>query len=140
MFEELEIEADIIKAHRNIITYEKQGKEKLPTNLTDDPIDDIINELEKRRAKLSDNCRTAQYSKKGVDQLMLQSEEAKKLLSSINEKFPHYQNRTKLAKSIKKLDYAIKVTLKKIQTIQGHIQLYAEVSRSTETPKKKKID
>ena len=74
-----------------------------------------------------------------MDQLTLRAENAKKLLSSINKKFPHYQNRTRLAKSIKKIEYAIKVTLKKIQTIQGHIQLYAEVSKSTETPKKRKL-
>ena len=88
---------------------------------------------------MSNNCRTAQYSQKGVDQLTLRSEDAKKLLSSINEKFPHYRNRTKLAQSINKLEYAIKVTLKKIQTIQGHIRLYAEVSIPTETPKKRKL-
>ena len=70
---------------------------------------------------------------------MLRSEDVKKLLSYINEKFPQYQNRTKLAESIKKLDYAVKVTLKKIQTIQGHIQLYTEVSQLTGTPKKRKL-
>ena len=76
---------------------------------------------------------------KGVDQLTLQTENAKRLLSNIDKKFPHYRSRTKLAKSIKKLEYAIKVTLKKIQTIQGHIQLYTEVSKLTETPKKRKL-
>ena len=70
-FEELVIEADIIKAHGNIFTYEKQGKGKIPTTLTDDQIDDISNELEERRTRISDNFRTAQYSQKGVDQLML---------------------------------------------------------------------
>ena len=64
----------------------------------------------------------------------------KKLLSDINEKFPQYQNRTKLAQSIKKLEYAIKATLKKIQTIQGYIQLYEEVSRTMKSPKKRKLD
>ena len=43
-FEELAIEADIIKAHGNIITYWKQGKEEIPTNLTDGQINVISNE------------------------------------------------------------------------------------------------
>ena len=47
IFEELAIEADKIRAHGNIIAYEKQAKEKIPTTLTEDQIDKINNELEK---------------------------------------------------------------------------------------------
>ena len=108
--------------------------------LTDNQINEIRDDMEKTRAKLSDNCRTVCHTQKGVDKHALQTENARKLLSSINEKFPHYRNRTRLAKLIKRLKYAIKITLKKIQTIQGHIQFYEEVSRMTESPKKRKLD
>ena len=65
------MEADLIKAHENIITYEKQGKEKIPATLTDEQINDLSNDLEKIRAKIRDNCRTAPYTQKGVNQLTL---------------------------------------------------------------------
>ena len=47
VFEGLATEADEIRAHGNIIAYEKQAKEKIPTTLTEGQIDNINNELEK---------------------------------------------------------------------------------------------
>ena len=48
-------------------------------------------------------------------------ESAKKLLFGINERYPEYQNSQKLTNPIKKLHYAIKTTLKKVQDIREHI-------------------
>ena len=59
-----------------------------------------------------------------------------KLLFSINKKFPHKQTRPKLAEPIKKLQYAIKVTLKKVQNIQEHLNAHVNPETSKSTPKK----
>ena len=48
-------------------------------------------------------------------------ESAKKLLLGINERYPEYQKSPKLTNPIKKLHYAIKTTLKKVQDIQEHM-------------------
>ena len=48
-------------------------------------------------------------------------ESAKKLLIGINERYPECRKNQNLSVSIKKLDYAIKTTLKKVQEIQEHI-------------------
>ena len=44
----LKDEADEIRAHGNIIAYEKQAKEKILTTLTEGQIDNITNELQKK--------------------------------------------------------------------------------------------
>ena len=72
---------------------------------------------------------------------MFRSQDAKKLLFSINENFPHYQSDQKLAEPIKKLHYAIKITLKKIKNIQEHINadVNPEASKTAETLRQRKI-
>ena len=56
----------------------------------------------------------AYYNQEGVDQLLYQMESAKKLLIGINDRYPEFRQNQKLAVPIKKLDYAIKTTLKKV--------------------------
>ena len=46
-FERLVIEDNEIRAHGNVIAYEKQAKEKIPTTLTEGQVDNINNEQEK---------------------------------------------------------------------------------------------
>ena len=53
--------------------------------------------------------------------MLFQTESVKKLLFGINERFLEYQNNLRHADPIKKLHYAIKTTLKKVQDIQEHI-------------------
>ena len=78
-------------------------------------------ELEKRKTLLNDTCRMTHYNQEGVKQLLYQMESAKKLLIGINERYPECRKNQNLSVSIKKLDYAIKTTLKKVQDIREHI-------------------
>ena len=38
------------------------------------------------------------------------------------------------------MEYAIKATQKKIQTIEGHVQLHEKISRMTRSQKKRQLD
>ena len=100
VLEALEIEAEEIKDHGNIIAYGKQAKKKAPNRLSEEQVDNLSIELENRRTQLNDTCRTAHYSQEGVDQLLFRMESAKKLLLGINERYPEYQNSQKLTNPI----------------------------------------
>ena len=119
----------------------KSRQKKILTTLTEGQIDNINNELEKQRVQLSDTCRTVHYSQEGVDQLIFLSEDAKKLLFSINQEFPHNLNHPKLVAPVKKLYYAIKITLKKIRNIQEKINTDAnpEASKTADTPRHRRF-
>ena len=78
-------------------------------------------ELENQRTKLNDTCRTAHYSQEGIDQLLFRIESAKKLLLGIEGRYSEYKKSPKLINPIKKLNYAIKTTLKKVQDIREHM-------------------
>ena len=77
-------------------------------------MDNLSDELENRKTQLNDTCRIAHYNQEGVEQLLYQMESAKKLLIGINDRYPECRNNQKLTVPIKKLDYAIETTLKKI--------------------------
>ena len=72
-------------------------------------------ELADRRTKLNDTCRIAHYSREGIKQRLFRTEHAKKLLIGIEERYREYKPR--LVIPIRKLEYAIKTTLKKVQEI-----------------------
>ena len=95
-FNDVALEIDEIKESWDIIKYEKQPKEKVPTTLTDEELNNINTELERQRTELSDTGRDAPYSQEGIDQIESRSEDAKNLLSSINEEILHYHNNSKL--------------------------------------------
>ena len=61
------------------------------------------------------------YNQKGDKQLLYQMESANKILISINERYPECRKNQNLSVSIKKLDYPIQTTLKKVQKIREHI-------------------
>ena len=63
----------------------------------------------------------------------------KETIISINEKFTHCQTSPKLAEPIKKLQYAIKVTLKNVQNIKKYINADVNPETSKTTPKKRKF-
>ena len=84
-------------------------------------MDNLSDELENQKTQLNDTYRIFHYNQEGVEQLLYQMESAKKLLIGINDRYLECRNNQKLAVPIKKLDYAIKTTLKKIQEIQEHI-------------------
>ena len=106
-------------------------------------------ELANRRTKLNDTCRIAHYSKEGIDQLLFRVEAAKKLLLGIEERYSEYKPR--LITPIKKLNYAIKTTLKKVQEIREHMSTnrskegyreetsVPETQDTTETNRKRKF-
>ena len=67
------------------------------------------------------------------------AEDAKKLLFSINEQFPHYVTNPKLEEPIKKLQYNIKTALKKVQNIQENLNVNVNPGISKTTLKKRKF-
>ena len=62
------------------------------------------------------------YTQEGVEQLLYQMEYAKKLIKGINDRYPQCRKNQDLNVSIKKLEYAIKITIKKVQEIQDHME------------------
>ena len=63
------------------------------------------------------------YTRDGLNRLGDETESAKKLLIHITSKLPSCREDLVLHNSIKRLEYSVKWTLKKIRVVQGHIEL-----------------
>ena len=85
-------------------------------------MESLNDELEKPKTLLNDTCRMTHYTQEGVKQLLYQMESAKKLIIVINDRYPQCRKNQDLNVSIKKLEYAIKTTMKKVQDIREHIE------------------
>ena len=95
------------------------AKSVTPTGLAEEQVKNLNMELANWQTKLNDTCRIAHYSQEGINQLLFRVESAKKLLLGIEGRYSEYKPR--LINPIKKLNYAIKTTLKKVQEIREHI-------------------
>ena len=77
----------------------------------------LKSELQNRRMLLNDTCRMVNNTQEGIDYLHKRMEAAKKLIMDINDRYPQCREDQSLNISIKKLEYSIKLTLRKAKEI-----------------------
>ena len=88
------------------------------SRLSQKRVEKIKNELEIQRLALNYSCRIIQHTQDGVDQLLYRTVAARKLIIEINDRYSHYKKDQNISTMLKKLKYAIKTTIKKVEVIQ----------------------
>ena len=91
LFTHLEKEAEEIKKHGNIRTYERQGESTTPTEVAEERVRELSIKLTDQRTKINDTCRRAHYNKEGINQVLFPVRAAKKLLLDIEERHIEYK-------------------------------------------------
>ena len=123
---ELEAESGKITKWGNIIAFKKQATNKEVNTLTEEQMERLKSELQDRRVLLNDSCKMVNHTQEGIDYLLKLMEAAKKLIMDINDRYAQCREDWSLNVSIQKLEYSIKLTLRKVKEIRDHIESNTE--------------
>ena len=112
----------------NIIAFEKQAanKNKEANKLTEVQKERLMSELQDWRMLLNDSCKMVSHTQDGIDYLLKLTEAAKKLIMVIYTRYARCREDWSLNISIQKLEYFIKLTLRKVKEIWDHIESNTE--------------
>ena len=121
-------ESTKISKRGKILSFEKRAanKDNEASELSKEQKDLLMSELLNRKMLLDYSCGMVNHTQDGIYYLLKMTESANKLFMDMNTRLPQCREDRVLDNSIQRLEYSIRLMLKKVKEIRDHVKSNTE--------------